>query len=79
MSLVNEISPPKVRGAVTVLFQITVTLGILIAALIGFALPHTIDGVTQNDFMPRLLAGLPIAFGALQILEFMTCHRYDTP
>lgn len=61
------------------LFQISVTLGILIAALIGFGLPHSVEGVRRDDFMWHLLAGLPIAIAALLFLAFMTCYRFDTP
>ena len=75
----NEISPPKIRGATSVLFQITVTLGIDVAALIGFGLPGNINDVRESDFRWRVLVGLPVVVGVLHIIAFVTCFWYDTP
>ena len=68
-----------IRGAVTVLFTVSVTFGIVFASLLGFALPHNVEGVRRDDFMWHLLAGWPIGIAALQRLAFITCYRYDTP
>ena len=77
--MLNEVSPPKVRGTTSVLFQLTVTLGILVAALIGLGLPGKLEDVTENDIMWRLLIGFPVIIAVLQSLAFLICFRYDTP
>ena len=61
------------------LFLITVTFGILTAALIGFGLPRDVHQVRKDDFMWNLLAGFPIMIAALQSLAFLTCYRFDSP
>lgn len=49
------------------------------AALIGFGLPHNIQDVSESNFVWRVLVGLPVVVGVLQILAFATCYRFDTP
>ncbi len=77
--MLNEVSPPTIRGATSVLFQLTVTLGIVIAALIGLGLPHNIADVKENDLIWRVLLGFPVVIAILQLIAFLTCFRYDTP
>lgn len=38
--MINEVSPPEVRGRTGVLIQIIINVGLFVAALIGIGLPH---------------------------------------
>lgn len=61
----NEVSPPRIRGATSVLFQVTVTLGIVVAALFGLGLPHRDTEVEESDIMWRVLIGFPVVMAVI--------------
>ena len=77
--MINEVSPPEIRGRTGVLIQIIINFGIFVAALFGLGLPHNAQDVGRNDLIWRIMTGLPIAIGIIMILLFVTVYRYDTP
>ena len=77
--MINEISPPPIRGRTGVLVQIIINFGVSAAAIIGIGLPSNALKVKESDILWRIMTGVPCAVGLLMILLFITVYRRDTP
>ena len=77
--MLNEISPPKVRGVVAMLVQFQLTFGVLVPALLGLGLPHYTYEVNHRQVLWRVIAGVPALVAFVQMALFLTLYRFNTP
>lgn len=68
----SEISPPQMRGTVIFLFQLAITVGILVAFLINLICSHTI---TDHNLSWRLMFGVAIAPSLLLFFGMLVMPR----
>lgn len=83
--LIAEISPVEMRGPMGVFGQLSMTFGILCAALVMLAQPNSDDFTPENrnSFIIaqyfRVLFGIPIVVALIQVVLLLTCFRWESP
>lgn len=76
----SETSPISISGAIGSLNQIMITVGIMVAAMLGFSIPLEDDEDEQKDSNIWILVFLiPGALAVLQIIMLALFYKYDTP
>ena len=77
--VINELSPTEIRGSLGTFNQLLVTVGIIIAPLLGLAMPVGKGDTNPNSQFWRIILAIAAAPPLLRILLGLLVFRDDTP
>lgn len=89
-SFINEITPTELKGPFGSSTQLLITLGILVANLLGIPFPDCISdhcGDNSNPYKPgfvgddywRVLFAVPVGIAVVQSILLFTAFNFETP
>ena len=86
-SIVSEIAPTEISGALGSLHQMMICLGVLAATLFGLAVPQVTDhnapqeeyDKINNNWTWRLILAFPLLISLLQLLLIFIIYKFDSP
>mmetsp|Transcript_5238 Transcript_5238/g.6216 ORF Transcript_5238/g.6216 Transcript_5238/m.6216 type:complete len:491 (+) Transcript_5238:21-1493(+) len=83
---ISETSPEEVAGSLGAINQFMVTAGIMIADILGFAVPYAqkegeinINGEVYTSQVWRIVFAIPGGIAIIQTILLLLIFRYDTP
>ena len=79
--MINEISPPVVRGKTGSIVQIIINVGVFSLAAMAMAFPHHASYITEdgNNVLWRVIIGFQILLALIAFIVFFSCYNFDTP
>ncbi len=78
---INEIVPSHLSGTLGSLYQLFVTLAIVISYAFAYVMPKDDRDpeVVRDSVSWRLVMALPLLFSVIQVLSLVFVYKYDSP